>query len=143
MQLSIMSIFTKIFGLAKIPLLDQVGSLLDELHHSGEEKAELELAARKLDQAGVLKQLDVNKTEVQHRSVFVAGWRPFVGWVCGLGLLYHYLLFGLLLWVFALVWPDVEPPPQLDIKDLLAILSGMLGLSWMRSQDKEKKSTKD
>ncbi len=129
-------IIGKLFGLTKIPLFDQIGSALDELHFSGEEKAENARALMVLEQSGALAQIETNKLEVQHRSVFVAGWRPAIGWVGAMGLFYHFILFGLLSWGFAVWAPDVIPPPELDITDLIAIITGMLGLSWMRSKDK-------
>ena len=53
-----------------------------------------------------LAQLEVNKAEAAHKSIFVAGWRPFVGWVCGVALAYHFILAPLLQFGFALAGLD-------------------------------------
>ena len=134
---------TKIFGLKKIPVFDQIGEIVDGLHTSQEEKDEYKLAAETLRQSGALEQIKTNRQEVQHRSVFVAGWRPAVGWVCAIALGWHYVVYNLLGWAFAVLAPETIPPPQIDIEDLLGILGGMLGLAVVRSRDKEKQSTEN
>jgi hypothetical protein len=69
---------------------------------------------------------EINKTEAQHASVFVAGWRPAVGWVCAMALAWQY--FGRAL-VQAAFGVAIEP---IDISELLALLFGLLGLSTQR-----------
>tara|TARA_R100000544_G_scaffold19344_1_gene9298 strand:+ start:66 stop:482 length:417 start_codon:yes stop_codon:yes gene_type:complete len=73
-------------------------------------------------------QLDVNKVEAAHKSLFVAGWRPFVGWICGIGLLYNILISQVLG-----IWLEV---PEVDPTLLTPILMGMLGMGAMRSYEK-------
>ena len=73
-------------------------------------------------------QLDVNKVEAAHKSLFVAGWRPFVGWICGIGLLYNILISQILG-----IWFEV---PEVDPSLLTPILMGMLGMGAMRSYEK-------
>jgi len=73
-------------------------------------------------------QLDVNKVEAAHKSLFVAGWRPFVGWICGIGLLYNILISQILG-----IWFKV---PEVDPSLLTPILMGMLGMGAMRSYEK-------
>ena len=75
-------------------------------------------------------QLEVNKVEAAHKSLFVAGWRPFVGWICGIGLLYNVLLTQILG-----IWFDV---PEVDPSLLTPVLMGMLGMGAMRSYEKTK-----
>ena len=75
-------------------------------------------------------QLDVNKVEAAHKSLFVAGWRPFVGWICGIGLLYNILISQVLG-----IWLEV---PEVDPSLLTPILMGMLGMGAMRSYEKTK-----
>jgi hypothetical protein len=79
-------------------------------------------------------QLDINKVEAANASTFVSGWRPFVGWVCGFGLVYSFIGQPLLAWYsnayhFAI-------PPTLDLGTLLTILGGMLGLGSLRTVEK-------
>lgn len=75
-------------------------------------------------------QLEINKQEAAHKSIFVAGWRPFIGWVCGVGLAYNVILAQVLD-----IWFEV-PEVQTDL--LYPVLMGMLGLGGMRSFEKLK-----
>ena len=84
----------------------------------------------------MLGQLEVNKTEAQHKSIFVAGWRPFVGWVAGAALAYQFVLYPLLLWLAAWLAPDIATPPEMEISVLISLVTGMLGLGVMRTFDK-------
>jgi hypothetical protein len=87
-------------------------------------------------------QMKINATEAEHKSIFVAGWRPFVGWVGGVALAYQFILYPLLLWVWAIVSPEsagvaIKPPPMLPADELYTVLLGMLGIGAMRSYDKK------
>ena len=73
-------------------------------------------------------QLDVNKTEAAHKSLFVAGWRPSIGWVSSLGLLYNTIIANILG-----IWVDL---PEIDTTLLVPVMMGMLGLGAMRSYEK-------
>tara|TARA_R100000655_G_scaffold35453_2_gene68981 strand:+ start:405 stop:788 length:384 start_codon:yes stop_codon:yes gene_type:complete len=73
-------------------------------------------------------QLEVNKVEAAHKSLFVAGWRPAIGWVCALGLFYNVILANIIG-----IWVDV---PEIDTTLLVPVMMGMLGLGAMRSYEK-------
>ena len=75
-------------------------------------------------------QLDINKVEAAHKSLFVAGWRPFIGWVCGVGLLYNVLIQP----IFD-IWVDM---PEINPDLLYPVLLGMLGMSGLRTYEKFK-----
>ena len=81
-------------------------------------------------------QLEINKQEAQHASIFVAGWRPAIGWICGLGLVMHYIVLPLVVWVAFLAGYDLSSAPKLDIGDLMVLLTGMLGLGGLRTYEK-------
>lgn len=81
-------------------------------------------------------QLSVNQAEAANPNVFVSGWRPFIGWVCGSALVYHYIVRPMLPWVLALLGKPVPPIPPLDMGDLITILLGMLGLGGLRTYEK-------
>jgi len=83
-------------------------------------------------------QAEINKVEAQHRTIFVAGWRPFIGWVCGFALAYNFVLRDMLIWYFG----EVSAPPALQIEHLMTVLVGMLGLGGMRTFEKLKDRTK-
>ena len=82
-------------------------------------------------------QSEINKMEAQHRSVFVAGWRPFIGWICGIALAYNFIIRDVIAWVS----PDVMPP-AIQMDQLITILLGMLGLGGLRTFEKIKDKTK-
>ena len=84
-----------------------------------------------------LAQLEVNKAEAAHKNAFVAGWRPFVGWVCGVALAYHFILAPLLQFGFALAGLDQELP-EFEFSQLSTVLMGMLGLGGLRTFEKMK-----
>ena len=73
-------------------------------------------------------QLEVNKVEAAHHSIFVSGWRPCIGWVCALGLLYNTIISNILG-----IWIEV---PEIDTTLLVPVMMGMLGLGAMRSYEK-------
>ena len=135
--------------------LAAVGKAADALFTSDEERLRAEIDIRKLDleasrisQARDLAQIEVNKVEATHRSMFVAGWRPAIGWVAALALGYQFILYPLLIWVWAFAqsqgWlpADLPPPPVLDTGALVVILTGMLGIGGLRTLEKSKGLTK-
>lgn len=87
-------------------------------------------------------QLEVNKTEATHKSIFVAGWRPFVGWVCGLGLAYASILEPLMRFIAKLSGYN-GLFPVIDTTLTMQVLIGMLGLGVMRTREKEKRVQSD
>ena len=74
-------------------------------------------------------QIDTNKVEAANPNVFVSGWRPYIGWICGTGLGYQFLVYPILI---AYV-PKIQ---QLDMGTLLTLLGGLLGLGAMRTVEK-------
>jgi hypothetical protein len=79
-------------------------------------------------------QAEVNLAEAQNPSLFIAGWRPFVGWVCGLGFAYAFILQPFINAIC--VWFKLPTTPILDTSSLMALLGGLLGLGSMRSYEK-------
>ncbi len=82
-------------------------------------------------------QSEINKMEAQHRTIFVAGWRPFIGWVCGVALAYNFVLRDMLVWYMG----AETAPPALQMEHLMTVLIGMLGLGGMRTFEKFKDKT--
>lgn len=121
-----------------------VGGVIDDLHTSDKERLDAEIELRKID-AGLLQgQMDVNKVEAASSSLFVAGWRPAIGWIGAVALGYQFLLYPLLVWAWALLQArglvpgNLQPPPMLDTDALWVVLSGMLGIAGLRSVEKVK-----
>ncbi|WP_374302017.1 3TM-type holin [Ferrovibrio sp.] len=78
---------------------------------------------------------ELNKIEAAHRSVFVAGWRPAVGWICAAGVGWAYLGHPLFLWAAALWAPGIQPP-DIRIDSLFELVLAMLGMAGLRSFEK-------
>lgn len=96
------------------------------------------IKGKELDPNQILElQTKINEVEAQHRSMFVAGWRPFIGWICGIAFGYHFIAFP----IIRTIYPDVEFP-QLDSEPLFTVLMGMLGLGGLRTFEKIKGKAK-
>ena len=128
----------KIFG---GDTLKTVGTVIDDLHFSGEEKEKLKLQMKEIDAKLKEKQLDINKAEASHRSVFVSGWCPFLGWVSGLSIGYVYLFQPILDMILQMFGVEVDWV-VLDLGQLMPLVLGMLGLGGLRSFEKAKGLTK-
>jgi hypothetical protein len=83
-------------------------------------------------------QTKINEIEAGHRTVFVAGWRPFIGWVCGIALAYNFIIRDLFIWIIK----PVDIPPALQMEHLMTVLLGMLGLGGLRTFEKIKDKVK-
>ena len=87
-------------------------------------------------------QLEVNKTEAAHKSLFVAGWRPAIGWICGLGMASNFLIIPIANFVLALTGSTILVP-LLDTGEMMPVLMGMLGLGAMRTYEKKQGVQRD
>ncbi len=131
-----------LFGIGTV--IDSVGKIAGDLITTDKERLELELRAKELDQAIDIAQIGVNQAEAQHSSIFVAGWRPAIGWIGAAAMAYQFLLYPIMLWGWTWMqgvgWIPAEltPPPVLDADQLWVILSGILGIAGMRSFEKTK-----
>ena len=123
-------------------LLPIVGDVLDRFFPNKEEKekATREIEAKLTEHLASidLAQLEVNKAEAGHKSMFIAGWRPFVGWTCGLALFYTYLIQPIALFIMGQTGTLVHLP-EIDLGTMMPVLLGMLGLGGLRSWEKWKK----
>ena len=102
---------------------------------------ELSMALLNGELQPMLAQLDVNKAEAAHDSIFVAGWRPFIGWVCGAAFAYTFVLQPFAVFLVVTAKWSAPPLPSLDMMPMLTVLGGMLGLGAMRSYEKVKGET--
>ena len=88
-----------------------------------------------------LAQLEINKTEAAHRSIFVAGWRPFIGWTSGLALAYTYVIQPIAVFILGQTGYLIDLP-TLSMSEMMPVLMGMLGLGGLRTFEKFKKVSK-
>lgn len=103
--------------------------------------AQIDLKLQALENALTSGQMEINKTEAEHPNVFVAGWRPFIGWVGGGAFAYQFLLHPLIAWGWVAYGMPIETaPPVVDSAALYPVILGMLGIGGMRSFDKMKGS---
>lgn len=151
-------ILSSIFGGGASKVVDSVGGVLDNLFTSDEEREEAKRLMAQVKDKPQQDQRNINIVEAAHRSVFVAGWRPFLGWVGGLSIASYYLpkhFMAAGLWV----WQNIEYmrraiesgevtsltltayPISLD-DTIMELVLGLLGLAVTRTYEKGKGLTK-
>ena len=120
--------------------IEAVGNVLDALFTSDKERLDKKAVLARIAQQPGLVQLEINKIDAAHKSVFVAGWRPFIGCACGLALFYKFIARDLMVWALALTTAGTQPPLHLDV--LTTILYALPGLGGMRTFEKLQGRTK-
>jgi hypothetical protein len=122
-------------------LLNIGNTLINKLFPDPAQAAQAQLALLKMQQDGELAaisgQMEINKIEAGSSSVFVAGWRPFAGWVCGIGLAYVSIIEPVARLVATLVGYTGDFP-AIDTTLTMQVLLGMLGMGGLRTLDKIK-----
>jgi len=127
-------------------LIGPVTGLLDKFIEDKDQKAKLahEVATMAQNHAQELAkgQLEINKMEAQHRSIFVAGWRPFLGWGLSFAMIWHFVLATITIFGFSYAGVEAPELPAFDMDSLMTVLLGMLGLGGLRTVEKVKRLTK-
>jgi len=127
-------------------LVGPVTGLLDKFIEDKDQKAalahEIATMGEKHSQEALLAQLEINKAEAASGSLFKGGWRPFVGWTCGIAFAYHCVFQPLIIFIFAYIGLETPDLPEFDVGTLLPVLGGMLGIGGLRSYEKTKGLTK-
>jgi hypothetical protein len=125
-------------------IIEAVGKVADDLITTDKERLEMEVEQRKLDleekridQATDLAQIEVNKEEAKSSSFFVSGWRPFIGWGCGIAFIYSALIEPICRFVATTVFMYNGSFPAIDSDLTMQVMLGMLGLGAMRSYEKK------
>ena len=131
-----MPILETLFGARAGQPIEAIGRVIDDLFTSDEERLGKEALLTRLAQRPALAQIEVNRIEAQHRSVFVAGWRPFIGWICGAALAWNFVLRDIAVWACAVWAPGTPVPPALQLEHLLTVLLSLLGLGGLRTFEK-------
>jgi hypothetical protein len=124
----LLSFFTA--GKAVAQPVEAVGNVLDKLFTSDEERLDKKIVMERLQQQPGLAQVELNKVEAQHRSLFVAGWRPAIGWVCAVGLSFNFVINPILQWI------TNDPGPALPQDIMLELVLALLGLGALRTVEK-------
>jgi hypothetical protein len=119
-------------------LIQPVGDILDKFVADKDLKIklshELEKEIISLNKA----QLEVNKVEAKHSNIFVSGWRPAIGWICGFSIGYHFILEPIIQYILIVNAIQFETP-EFDFSQLSTIVMAMLGMSTLRTYEKTKK----
>jgi len=130
-------ILGSIVGGGVVSAAEGVANIIDQFVETDDEKRAAEVIKAKMMMKPSLAQIELNKIEAGHRSIFVAGWRPFIGWVCGFALLWHFILFDFLTWITVNFFPQVTELPELSgTETLVTVLLSLLGLGAMRTAEK-------
>ena len=118
-------------------ILREIGLTVRQVLPNPQAQAEFDLKIMELAERAeqrenelMLGQIQVNQTEAQHSNIFVAGWRPFVGWTSGVSVAYIFIVRPLLTQIFGAEMPEVE------IAELFMLLGAMLGIGGMRTYEK-------
>lgn len=119
------------------PVAEVLGKVLDRvLPEDPKLRAQIELELAKADWAIVQSQLAINVEEAKSESLFVAGWRPFIGWVCGASLAWNFVVLPLATFGMAAAGVALPPLPELALDTMMPVLLGLLGLGGMRTYEK-------
>lgn len=124
-------------------VIDLVGDFQDNKMTKQELKFQIETLAERQAQELSLAQVGLNKEEAKSDHWFVASWRPFIGWVCGLGFAMNFLVAPFATFIvatFNILGPEGMPIvfPQVELTTMLPVLLGMLGLGGLRTFEKTK-----
>lgn len=123
-------------------LIGPVTGLLDKVIEDKDQKAKLahEIATMSEKHAQELAkgQLEINLAEAKSGSLFKGGWRPFIGWVCGMAFAYHFILQPFIVFGVTAYGIVIPPLPEFDMGSLMTVMMGMLGLGGLRTFEKHK-----
>ena len=111
--------------------LGGVNKILDTVVTTSVERGKIDIEFNKL-------QTQINELEAGNGSIFVSGWRPFVGWVCGVGVGFNFVLRPIFNYVLLVFYPDVPIMESLSMAQLIPLLTGMLGFGAIRTYEKVK-----
>lgn len=128
-----MGLLTRILGGSDI--VKDIGDAIDKNITNDEERMD---AHRKWDEL----QVSVNIQEAKHRSVFIAGWRPFLGWSFSIGISLHVVVMPMVQWIVMISGGKEMPLPDFPTELMLEVIFGMLGIAGLRSWEKYKGLTK-
>lgn len=128
-----MGILSKLFNVGATEPINAVGNVIDELFTSDDERLEKQALLQRVAQRPALVQAEIMKVQAQHRSTFVAGARPFIMWVCGVGFLFAFVINPILEWAM-----PSRGAPELPLEVMMELTLAMLGLGAMRMVEKIK-----
>ena len=132
----VMGFLDKLVGGGVVTAVDGIANVVDKFVETPDEKRAWEQIKLKIAQEPQLAQIELNKVEASHRTMFVAGWRPWIGWMCGWGLTFVFLINPIIQWITG------KPGPDLPLDIMFELVLGMLGLAGLRTFEKYTRSAK-
>ena len=124
------------------PATKLIGKFIEDKDAKNKLAHEIATMAEKHAQELAKGQLAINKEEAKSGNIFIAGWRPFIGWSCGVALVWHFIAAQFIIFFAALFGATLPPLPEFDMGSLMTVLMGMLGLGGLRTFEKYKKVAK-
>lgn len=118
------------------PIVDGFLKFIPDKNEARRAKEQLESQMLVAMTSLVQGQLAINQKEAEHGSIFVAGWRPGIGWICGFALAWSFVLEPMATWAILVAGVDLPVLPRIELGPLLSILMGMLGLGGLRTYEK-------
>lgn len=131
-----MGFLDKLIGNGIVDAVEGVGNVVDKFVETADEKRAWEQIKARMAQEPQLAQIELNKVEASHRTIFVAGWRPAVGWICAAGLAFTFIVNPIIQWTTG------QAGPALPTNVIFELILGLLGLGGLRTYEKLKDKTK-
>ena len=125
-----MGFLSSLVGGGVVDAATGVANIIDKFVETPDERAAADMLLAKMAQRPGELQVELNKIEAGHRSLFVAGWRPALGWICAFGLGFTFLVNPVIQWATG------ELGPELPHDIMLELVIGMLGLAGLRTAEK-------
>lgn len=125
------------------PILDKLVGLIPDPKARAAAKDAFEKELRQAVVQANQAQTEINKIEAGHSSIFVAGWRPFIGWVCGVGILWAFIIQPIAIWAIANFKIGVNNLPQIPTEGLFELVLAMLGMGGLRTWEKIKNVSRE
>ena len=125
-----MGFLSSLVGGGVVDAATGVANIIDKFVETPDERAAADMLLAKMAQRPGELQVELNKIEAGHRSLFVAGWRPALGWICAFGLGFTFLVNPVIQWFTG------EIGPELPHDIMLELVIGMLGLAGLRTAEK-------
>lgn len=136
-----MGILSAILGGGATQPIEAIGNVVKTIFGDKGEKLTHEEVMARIAMAPTMVQTEINKIEASHRSIFVAGWRPFIGWVAGIGIGMYYIpqyFMATIVWIRLLSangWSELVPYPG-SVDGLMELVLALLGMATLRTAEK-------
>jgi hypothetical protein len=131
-----MGFLSKLVGGGATAPIEAIGNVIGKVYEGKNEKLSHQEVMAAIAQNPQMWQSEIGKMEAQHRSVFVAGWRPFIGWVCGTGLGFVFVFNPIIQWITG------QAGPSMPTEAMLTLVVSLLGLAGYRTVEKVTGSAK-